>query len=266
MKKQLSVIGIVTLLICIGFSGCTDTKKEELKPANVILKNVTYSPKKPVENKTIIFTVALENTGDENDTSIIQLKGTSRDAGSFTTSSNSFTINGHSQKNVTVSTAKNIINEGAQSFEIGIVGPQTNYVFKSLQTLDIDIEPGAPEIYFITTASNVITFGNYTEDKTFESGDLVYVYYEYKNINHDNVVELYRTISVTHKTSWVGYYNDNKYGERSLSESDDWAAWWPFTTYTYPNNWPTGEYQVDIGIQDKISGKTTTSTVYFTLN
>jgi hypothetical protein len=140
MRKQLLVIGTVTLLICIGFSGCINTKKE-LTSANVILKNVEFMPSAPVENESIVFTTWLENTGDLNETCKLNLKGMDRNNSNYTTQSNSFTINGHSQTNVTISTAENMIDEGWQAFDIGIVGPQTNYTFKLLETTEIVIEP-----------------------------------------------------------------------------------------------------------------------------
>jgi cellobiose-specific phosphotransferase system component IIB len=145
IKKQLVIIGIIAQLVTVGFSGCTETK-EELTPANIILKDVTFEPSAPVENETIVFTVWLENTGDQDETSIIKLNGIDRNKANYTTQSNPFTINGHSQKNVTVSIEGNIIDEGWQSFDIGIVGPQTNYIFKLLQTIEIVIEPGAIDV------------------------------------------------------------------------------------------------------------------------
>jgi len=266
MRKQLLVIEIVTLLICIGCSGCTDTKKEELSPANVILKNVVYSPLNPVEKENIIFTITLENTGDTNASSnSITLSGFDGDTFLYSSQSSSFIVNAHSEKIVTVSTGKDKTDEGMKSFKMTMWSSTQGYNSILPQTLNINVQPGAPEIYLITTASNVIAASNYTEDITFEPGELVYAYYEFRNVNHDNVVETYQTITVHHKSSWVVYFDDNKYDDKKISESDGWVQWWPFYTYTYPNNWPTGEYQVDIGIQDKITGKTTTSMVIFTL-
>ena len=52
--------------------------KRNLPPANIILKDVTFEPSAPVENETIVFTVWLENTGDQEETSIIKLNGIDR--------------------------------------------------------------------------------------------------------------------------------------------------------------------------------------------
>lgn len=117
-----------------------------------------------------------------------------------------------------------------------------------------------PEISLITSASEVITFGEYTTKDTFIVDDIIYIYYEYHNVNHDDIVDTYHTISVYHLSSWVDYYN-NYYDGREISDSDEWCKWWEIDTH----DCPSGRYQVNVGLQDEISKKTTTKTIYFTL-
>jgi hypothetical protein len=252
MRKQLLVIGIVTLLICIGYSGCTDTKNEELTPANIIIKNITYSPSNPATNEEITFTITLENTGDRDDLSVITLNGKDRDTGNFTIQSGSFIIDGHSQKNVTISTAEHIINEGMQSFEIGITGNQT------IRTINIDIQPPSPEINLATGYIDELN-NTYIEKTAFTAGEVVVVYYRYRNVNHEGEVKTYHKITVSHEGAL--YYSDK--GEYKISTDNETSlASWRFSV---EGSWPLGEYQIEIGIQDEITGLIGTKTINFTV-
>jgi Tfp pilus assembly protein FimT len=253
MKKQLVIIGIVALLVTVGFSGCTDTKKE-LTPANIILKNVTYSPSKPVTNEEIIFTITLENKGDRDDFRVITLNGTDRYTGNFTLRSGSFIIDGHSQKNVTISTAEHIINEGIQSFEIGINGNQP------IRTINIDIQPGSPDIYHAVTGYIAKLNNNtYIENTTFTVGDVVILFYLYRNVNHEGKVETYHNITIYHEG--VLYYSDaDEY--KTSTDNETFQVNFPFDV---EGSWPKGEYQIEIEIQDKITGLTSTKEIYFTV-
>jgi hypothetical protein len=254
MKKQLVIIGIVVLLVTVGFSGCTDTKKE-LTPANIILKNVTYSPSKPVTNEEITFTITLENKGDRDDFRVITLNGKDRYTGNFTLQSGSFIIDGHSQKNVTISTAEHIINEGMQSFEIGIIGNQT------IRTINIDIQPGSPEIYYAVTGyiAKLDNNNTYIENTTFTVGDVVILFYLYRNVNHEGKVETYHNITIYHEG--VLYYSDaDEY--KTSTDNETFQVNFPFDV---EGSWPSGEYQIEIGIQDKITGLTSTKKIYFTV-
>lgn len=118
-----------------------------------------------------------------------------------------------------------------------------------------------PEIYLVTTASKVETFGNYSEKSEFERGDTIYIYYEYKNVNHENVIDTYHTLTVNHKESWKKYYSDED-DSYVIDDGILWAKWWWFDT---DNSWPSGQYQVDIGVLDQITGKTDLATIYFNL-
>jgi hypothetical protein len=254
MKKQLVTIGIIASLVSVGLSGCTDTKKE-LTPANIILKNVTYSPNNPVINDEITFTITLENTGDKDDFSVVTLKGKDRYTGNFTIRSGSFIIDGHSQKNVTISTAEHIINEGMQSFEIGITGNQTT------RTINIDIQPGSPEIYYAVTGY-VATLNNnntYIEDTTFTIGEVAILFYLYRNVNHEGEVQTYHNITISHEG--VLYYSDTDEYKTS-TDNETFQVNFPFNI---EDSWPLGEYQIEIEIQDKITGFTITKKIYFTV-
>jgi hypothetical protein len=254
MKKQLVIIGIVAILVSVGLSGCTDTKKEPT-PANIIIKNVTYSPSNPVTNEEITFAITLENTGDRDDFQVITLNGKDRYTGNFTIRSDSFIIDRHSQKNVTISTAEHIINEGMQSFEIGITGNQT------IRTINIEIQPGSPEIYYAVTGY-IATLNNentYIENTTFTARDLVILFYLYRNVNHEGEVETYHNIAISHEG--VLYYSDtDEY--KTITDNETFQVNFPFDV---EGSWPLGEYQIEIGIQDKITGLTTTKTIYFTV-
>ena len=123
---------------------------------------------------------------------------------------------------------------------------------------EIEYEP--PKITFITTASDVITYGDYTAKSSFDVGETVFLYYEYSKVNHDNKIDAYHTISIHHQDSWVSYYS-NSYTDKNVGSSDDWCKWWEFET----DDFPSGTYQVDIGLLDEISDKTATKTTYFSL-
>jgi uncharacterized repeat protein (TIGR01451 family) len=253
-RKQLLVMGIIILLICIGYSGCTDTKNEELTPANIIIKNISYSPSNPVTNEEITFTITLENTGDKDDFSVITLSGKDIVTGNFTIQSGSFIIDGHSQKNVTVSTFEHILNEGMQSFEIGITGNQT------IRTINIDIQPNdAPEIYYVVTGYVVKLNGTFMEKTTFTAGEVVVLHYLFRNVNHEGVVETFHNITVYYKGALV--YSNNESG-KSYTTTKTLQGNWPFTVEEF---WPSGEYQIVINIQDKITGLTCSKTIYFTV-
>ncbi len=254
MKKQLAIIGIVAIFVAVELSGCTDTKKE-LTPANIILKNVTYSPSNPVTNDEITFTITLENTGDRDDFQVITLNGKDLYSGNFTIRSDSFIIDGHSQKNVTISTAEHIINEGMQSFEIGITGNQT------IRTINIDIQPGSPEIYYAVTGY-VATLNNeytYIENTTFTIGEVVVLFYLYRNVNHEGEVETNHNIAISHEG--VLYYSDTDVYKTS-TDNKTFQVNFPFDVEGF---WPLGEYQIEIGIQDRVTGLTCTKKIYFTV-
>jgi len=123
---------------------------------------------------------------------------------------------------------------------------------------DIEYEP--PKITFITTASDVSTYGDYEEKSSFDVGDAVFVYYEYSKVNHNNKIDAYHTISIHHQDSWVSYYS-NSFTDKNVDSSDEWCKWWEFDA----NDFPSGTYQVDIGLLDEISGETTTKTTYFSI-
>ena len=70
MKKQLVIITMLLLLL-VNLSGCNEKQEvikeqeedvSELTPTNLVIKNITYSPKFPVEKDEIIFTIEVENT------------------------------------------------------------------------------------------------------------------------------------------------------------------------------------------------------------
>lgn len=254
MKKQSAVIGIIFIIIIIELSGCTDTKNE-LTPAHIILKNITFSPGNPIATDKIIFTITLENTGDRDDFRVLTLNGVDRYTGNFTIHSDSFIIDGHSQKNVTISTADHILKEGMQSFKVGITGNQT------IRTINIDVLPGSPDIsYAVTGYITQINYNNtYIVNTTFASGEIVILYYRYRNVNHKGEVETNHNVTISHEG--VIYYSDaDTY--RTTTDNETFEVYFPIDVGT---SWPSGEYQIEIGIQDKITGLTTTKKIYFTV-
>ena len=265
MKKQSLIIAIIIILICVVYSGCTETKNE-ITPANTILKSVSYLPINPVENENFTFFITLYNSGDTNDSVIIHICCKNDLTLDYSIRSSAFQVNAHSEKTISMKTNENVlstgkINEGLQTFSITMFGYETNDRFIEIGTVDIYIQPSPPEIYLATTASNVVTFGNYTEKTTFSRGEIVYVYFEFKNVDHTGTTDIFQSIVINHKDSWVkygDYYDDFK----QISENTLWYMYRWFQTNV---NWPLGTYQVDIGLQDKFSGLTATKTIYFTL-
>jgi hypothetical protein len=250
MNKQLVIIGIVAILITVGLSGCE--KQNTITPANIIIKNITYSPSDPVSNEKINFTITLENSGERDVFSVISLNGKNRVSGNFTIRSQSFLIGGHSQKNVTLSTGENLINEGMQSFEIGITGNQT------VRTINIYVEPNSPGVFYAVTGY-LDELNNFVAKTIFTAGEPVILDYFFVNVNHEGQVETYQNVSVYHEGGLYNSIND-EYKKRTDNETCQ-ASW----IFFVEESWPLGEYQIVIIIQDKITRLTCTKIMYFTV-
>jgi hypothetical protein len=238
-----------------------------LTEPKMVLKSVTYSPRNPVEKENINFTLILENTGDDRTPVMaLGLNWTHRDGNrSSNWRNNLFSLEGHSQNNITLSTGVNKTDDGMQSFKI-VYNDFQGADEITIKQVDINIEPLPPEIYLCITTENVIASGEYPEKKTFNAGETVCAYIEYANVNHNSIVDVNLSIVVHHQESWIIYYSKNK-DDKQISKSDIlWYALWNFPTYDTSNgNWPSGKYQVDIEIRDKITEKTNTTTIYFTI-
>lgn len=235
-----------------------------LSESKMVLKNVTYTPSNPVEKEYINFTLILENTGD-NVTPVMAfgLNWTHRD-GNISSSwrNNLFSLEGHSLNNITLSTGINNTDEGIQSFKIVYYDFQREEEI-TIKKVDINIEPLPPEIYICMTIGDVVASGEYIEKKTFNAGEIVYVYIEYRNLNHNDIVDMSLSLDVYNQD--IIYFSYNKDYEQN-QKSDILTAQWNFPTYDDANgNWPSGKYQVDIEILDKLTGKTGTKTIYFTI-
>lgn len=235
-----------------------------LTEPNIVFKDVAFSPSNPVEKDNILFNVIIENTGDKNTSIVLGLNFTHRDSFRLYEQGDKFTLEGHSQKNVTLFTGKNTTDEGILSFGIYYFDFQ-ELKDVTLKILNIEIAVGSPEIYLATTTSNVEGSGKYNEKTTFNAGETVYVYYEFRDVTHENLTDVRISVDVHHKDTWVNYYQYND-ELKQISESTSWLMYHSFTTYDNSSvNWPLGIYQVNIGIQDITSGLNTTKTIYFTI-
>lgn len=272
MKKQFVIIGIVAILVTVELSGCTESEKQLLTPANIVLKNVTFDPSDPFEKENIFFKLTLENMGD-NKTSSIALGAywTHRDGNVSRSWMNElFSIEGHSQKNYTFSTGTNNTVAGMQSFQIVYIDyNQSKLDYNkskeiTLTIVNITIKPLPPEIYLCITTGNVTDLGFYTEKKTFNASETVYIYYEYTNVNRGGVVNINETINVYHQESGIQYYSKN-FDDKRFSEVDSWMRYLNIYTSDDKGIWPSGRYSIDIGIHDRITGIKTTKTIYFTI-
>ena len=272
IKKQLVILGIIAVLVTIELSGCVENEKQLLAPANLVLKNVTINPSNPVEKENIYFRLTLENTGDNETPSLtLGLYWTHRDGNVSRSWMNKlFSIDGHSQRNYTLSTGTNNTVAGLQSFRIVYLDyNQSKLDYNqskeiTLTIINITIKTLPPEIYLCLTTNNVRTLEGYTEKKTFNASEIVYIYYEYRNVNHNGVVDINETISVYHQESGVQYYAKN-FDEKRFSEVDSWMRYLNISTHDDKGIWPSGRYIVDIGIHDRITGIKTTKTIYFTI-
>ena len=267
-KKILTIIALLILLI-IGLSGCNEKQEvikeqekdlSELTPTNLVIKNITYSPKFPVEKDEIIFTIEVENIGDNtSDYYNFELGFKDRDGFTLNPVSNSFNLEGHSKKNITITINKNLTDEYNQSFEIVMKDIYGNEIADTFHNIEILILPLPPEIYYFTPASYLISFRNFEVCGTFNVSDKVSIYYEYSDVIHDNQIQTYQTISVYHKESGVSYYNDFYNQTLKIDDSEIWYHWWSF----YTRNWPKGEYRVDIGLRDENTSETALATTHF---
>jgi hypothetical protein len=252
------------LLLAVGFSGCTESEKKLLTPANIVLRNVTFSPSHPVDNEDIVFTVQLENTGDNATAIALGLNWTAENGQYRDPWSNINELEGHSQQNITLSTGTGtrgeINGEGNQSFKIVYHDYQQSKDI-TLKIVDIEIEPGAPDISLAATGLDNQSI-RYQSTFGLEG---VYVYYEYQNIKHNGVINTSNTITVYHQESGVQYYS-NSSEDTGPSEADIWMRLPGFNTWGDVNGfWPSGDYYVDIVITDRTTGLTGTKTLYFTL-
>ena len=181
-----------------------------------------------------------------------------------------FSIEGNSQQNYTVSTGINNTVAGMQSFKIVYLDyNQSKLDYNqskeiTLTIVNMTIKPLPPEIYLCMTTGNVTTLEGYAEKKTFNASETVYLYYEYRNVNHNGVVDINETITVHHQESGIQYYSKN-FDDKRFSEVDSWMRYLNIYTFDDKGIWPSGRYSVDIGIHDRTTGIKTTKTIYFTI-
>ena len=271
MKKQLALIGMMAILATVVLSGCTENEKQLLTPANIVLKNVTIDPSDPFEKENIYFILTFENTGDKKTPSMaLGAYWTHRDGNvSRSWMNKRFSIEGHSQQNYTFSTGTNNTVAGMQSFKIVYLGyNQSIEMNQSIETtltiVNITIKPLPPEIYLCMTTGNVTALGVYTEKRTFNASEPVYIYFEYTNVNHGGVVDINETVIVRHQESGIQYYLKN-FEDQQFSDVDFSMRYLKIYTDEDIGMWPSGRYHVDIGIHDRTTGIKTTKTIYFTL-
>ena len=270
--KKLGILLIVLIITSVGFlSGCNEKQEvikeqeedvSELTPTNLVIKNITYSPKFPVEKDEIIFTIEVENTGDNtSDYYNFELGFKDRDGFTLFPVCNSFNLEGHSKKKITITINKNLTDVYYQSFGIVMKDIYGNEIDDTFHNIDIVILPCPPEIYYITPASYLISFRNFEVCGTFNVSDKVSIYYEYTDVIHDNQIQTYHTISVRHKESLESYYNDSYTHTLKIDDSEIGYHWWNF----YTTNWPKGGYQADIELRDENTTETALATAYFRL-
>ena len=117
------------------------------------------------------------------------------------------------------------------------------------------IKVGDPEITVFYTAENKTNLNEYYPKTEFFISDTVYVHQEYRNISvYNNSFDVYANLSVTNEE--VTYY----FQEINITYIE-YGRYWFF----YTNNWPAGNYNITVYLEDKLTNKSTTAKTNFTL-
>jgi len=122
---------------------------------------------------------------------------------------------------------------------------------------DLDYEP--PEIVLITTASYV-NGCDYTEKNEFQQGEIIYVYYLFSNVSHNNNYSISEEITISHDGEEVAQYNNDF---KSFTESNLFCDSCNFST---DESWPAGQYTVVFQLFDDITKKTANNQTTFNMS
>jgi len=127
---------------------------------------------------------------------------------------------------------------------------------------DTDEVYDLPKINKMLTASYLaIESDIYTEEDTFYKGDTVYIYYEFSNVTHNNSYDIVEETVVNFYTGEEYYSTRNEY----VNDSTEYYEFKDYADIITDNSWPISTYTVTFTLEDKISKKTVSSSVDFTL-
>jgi len=96
--------------------------------------------------------------------------------------------------------------------------------------------------------------------KDFKIGDLVYIFYEYSNITHDNSYNIKVEISVLKDIDLI--YNTTIF---YLDEDDTNVSFNNLHSFIIEDSWITGQYQINLQIFDLISNKNNSKNAYLNI-
>ncbi len=115
-----------------------------------------------------------------------------------------------------------------------------------------------PNIKTVLTASN-IQGTSYTTSDSFAQGNSFYVWYEFENATHNNIMNI--TEEITIKSNNKIYYNNESEYYKNTSDN----SFFMYKIISTDKNWTAGEYTLTVKIFDKINNKYSSKSTNFTI-
>jgi PKD repeat protein len=116
-----------------------------------------------------------------------------------------------------------------------------------------------PVISEIKTASSIIN-GVPLESNWFKKGESVYLYFEFKKVNHNGSMDISEEITVSRDKS----YNYSEIDYDMLTNQTS-SLFWDNYGFVTDNSWPVGKYTINLVLKDDISDESTSDSISFFL-